>query len=300
MENQYIISINEEIDRNNIIDDVDILKLVTSKLKTTSLEVRVIGQGYQSSFPASFAQSIIEIQNNLYHAVSFALFGEDNLRRFSNQHKKDYELDFIVSQGSTKVKSDYANVLKHLLKIMENMPPKYKVLTLMTVCGLVVGSVNLYHYFKEQNKTERFQIKEQNKTERLVHFVDRLFENQEKNTQAILKGVKGADSVVINRQTYNKQEIDNANQRAENIPYDSVVITEFFRIIAVRNSEDISKFTITSAQTGEISCIFDAENFEQEYIDSIWEALKQRSKIKLTIQASKQNNQIKQAVVIDF
>ena len=260
------------------------------------LHIKVDGTGYNSSFPASFAQSLVEIQNNFYRAISFALFGEENLKRLTAEKRKQYELVFVVSKGSTEVESDYKQSLIQLCRdMLKDMPPTTKAVTLITLAGLLAGTVIMYRYIDHLSETD----KENQQTTRLVKTIDKLAENQERNIAAILKGARDADAATINGRTFDREAIIEANQRADRVPQSSDAVRNVFRIVTANTREQgsIDKFTLTAAGTGEFTAIFDEDNFPQEQIDKVWTAIKNKQQIELSLTLVKQGNQIKQSVI---
>lgn len=285
----------QEVISQNFDDEESLCAFIFDKV-STRLTIKIKGKDYQSSFPTSFAQSLIEIQNNFYRAVSIALFGEENLKRLTAEKRKQYELIFIVSKGSTEVESDYRKSFFQFCKdIMKDMPPKTKAVTLLTLALIVTGGVLGYQYINYLSDTD----KEKQQTVRLTRAIDKLAENQERNIAAVLKGVRGADEATINDQVFDKAAIADANQRAERIPHQSDTTTGTFRIVIASTKEQgsIDKFTLTSAQTGEIPSIFDEDNFNQEDIDKVWDAIKNKRPIQLTLTLDKQGDNIKQSVI---
>ena len=60
---------------------------------------------------ANFAQTLVEIQDSLYRVVSTVQYGDDNLKRLTADKRKQYELNFKISEGSTRVESDFKETL---------------------------------------------------------------------------------------------------------------------------------------------------------------------------------------------
>lgn len=260
------------------------------------LHIKVDGKCYNSSFPASFAQSLVEIQNNFYRAISFALFGEENLKRLTAEKRKQYELVFVVSKGSTEVESDYKQSLIQLCRdMLKDMPPTTKAVTLIALAGVLAGTVVMYRYIDHLSETD----KENQQTARLVKTIDKLAENQERNIAAILKGARDADTATINGRTFDREAIIEANQRADRVPQSSDSVKNVFRIVTANTREQgsIDKFTLTAAGTGEFTAIFDEDNFTQEQIDKVWTAIKNKQPVELSLTLVKQGNQIKQSVI---
>ncbi|HHS0782969.1 TPA: hypothetical protein ACTC03_000073 [Neisseria meningitidis] len=87
---------------------------------------------------------------------------------------------------------------------------------------LLVGGALGYGYLEylKQVASEGYQ------TERLYNAVDRLAESQERITSAILKGARGADFVQIGRRSYSREDISEANRRAERVPYGAELVSD--------------------------------------------------------------------------
>ncbi|HFC6327190.1 TPA: hypothetical protein ACLA2Z_000001 [Neisseria meningitidis] len=189
----------------------------------TVLSIRIGGKGWESSMTANFAQTLVEIQDSLYRVVSTVQYGDDNLKRLTADKRKQYELNFKISEGSTRVESDFKETLVRFGRdMLQDMPPKIRSATLVALTTLLVGGALGYGYLEylKQVASEGYQ------TERLYNAVDRLAQSQERITSAILKGARGADFVQIGRRSYSREDISEANRRAERVPYGAELVSD--------------------------------------------------------------------------
>ncbi|RQL29318.1 hypothetical protein COH33_00365 [Neisseria meningitidis] len=132
-------------------------------------------------------------------------------------------MNFKISEGSTRVESDFKETLVRFGRdMLQDMPPKIRSATLVALTTLLVGGALGYGYLEylKQVASEGYQ------TERLYNAVDRLAESQERITSAILKGARGADFVQIGRRSYSREDISEANRRAERVPYGAELVSD--------------------------------------------------------------------------
>lgn len=284
-------------DKNYKKDDESLCNSVFSRIDP-KITIKIVGGSYNGSFPASFAQSLVEIQENFYRAVSLALFGEENLKRLNSSHRNDYQLIFTIKNGSTEVESDYKkSFIKLFATAMRDMTSRHRLILLIGITSIVSGACVAIKALD----TYESSVKETEQTKRMNEFVDKLTENNEKNTLSILRGIKDADKAFINKQEYTKTDIEDANRRADRVPHASEIFTGDFRIFVVENKQQtISKFTLSNPDTGEFTALFDEDEFYQDDIDKIWDAIKNKRPIKLTLNLDKQENKIKQSTILSI
>ncbi|MBI0164808.1 MULTISPECIES: hypothetical protein [Snodgrassella] len=285
------------VDENLNKDDEFLYKCVFDKINA-KLIIKIKGDNYNCSFPASFAQSLVEVQDNFYRAVSIALFGEENLKRLNSSYRDKYQLTFTIKNGSTEVESDYQQSLINLVTTaMSDMSSVEKIILLVTL-ALIVGGVYLGRKYME---TKLENNKETEQTKRFYRAIDKLTENNEKNVAAILKGIKDADKATINEVEYSKADIQDASRRANRISHTSEIMVDYFRIFAVETKhQTISKFTLSNPNTGEFTALFDEDEFCQDDIDKIWDAIRNKRQINLALNLDKQENKIKQSTILSI
>ena len=281
------------VDENLNKDDEFLYKCVFDKINA-KLIIKIKGDNYNCSFPASFAQSLVEVQDNFYRAVSIALFGEENLKRLNSSYRDKYQLTFTIKNGSTEVESDYQQSLINLVTTAMSDMSSVEKITLLVILALIVGGTYLARWYME---TKLENNKETEQTKRINQIID----NNEKNVTAILKGIKDADTAIINKQEYTKTDIEDANRRANRVPHASEIFTGDFRIFVVETKQQtISKFTLSNPDTGEFTALFDEDEFYQDDIDKIWDAIKNKRPINLTLNLDKQENKIKQSTILSI
>ncbi|PIT38675.1 hypothetical protein [Snodgrassella alvi] len=303
-----VVSENNTVDISKILDDIlkdenyknddeSLFKCVFSRIEPKVI-IKIEGRNYHSSFPASFAQSLVEIQDNFYRAVSIALFGEENLKRLNSDHRARFQLTFSIENGSTEVESDFKNSLINLVSTaMVDMSPKLKAGMIVALALIASGTFIAWKHLQANSEN----TKEIEQTKRLNFAIEKMAENNEKNINAILRGVKDADKATINHIEYSKADIEDANRRAERVAHTLETFTGEFKIYGVETKHEvINKFTLSNKETGEFSALFDEDQFKQDDIDKIWDAVKYKRVIKLTLSLDKQENKIKQSTILSI
>ena len=284
-------------DKNYKEDDEYLCNSVFSRVES-KINIKIVGRSYNGSFPASFAQSLVEIQENFYRAVSLALFGEENLKRLNSSHRNDYQLIFTIKDGSTEVESNFKKSLINLFTTaMSDMSPLHKLILLIALAFIASGTFVTSKYLDLCASSS----KDTEQTKRINQIIDKLTENNEKNVIAILKGIKDADKAIINKVEYSKTDIQDANMRANRISHTSETMIDDFRIFAVETKhQTISKFTLSNPKTGEFTAVFEEDKFNQEDIDKIWDAIRNKRQIKLVLDLDKKENKIKTSTILSI
>lgn len=285
-----------------------------------NLLIKVEGSQFHLSFPASFAESLNEIQRNFYKSVAFALHGEDNIRKLTSAELKEYEITFTIREGCTEFLTDIIEKLAVLVeKVMDGMDAHAKAVFFLRLVGIFTVAAVIWHATSEiaevsiANGTQQTeQIKEQEETKRLEaaldshrgslptpkEVIDHFEKSTEESEQAVLKGAKNAEKVTFRDKTFEREDIEEANQRSARSAKTSKMITGLYRVVVI-NSRDSSlmRLMISDSNGNDISVALDTLEFDAEQIESIWDAAKQHKTISLEINATVSGNTIKHAYI---
>lgn len=75
-----------------------------------AFHAHIDGKNYHTSVPAGLARGLWELQEELYRAVAFALYGEESYKRLTEEQKEKFELVFQVSEGSSDLLAPLENL----------------------------------------------------------------------------------------------------------------------------------------------------------------------------------------------
>lgn len=110
-----------------------------------TVSIVVDGARYHSSLTPGLLQGFLDFQTEFYRAYAQIKYGSPNLQRLTNAEKKELELVFQISEGSSDGEidiSDYINqVLDNTFEVVSSMPPEYQ---LAVVIALIVGASGTY------------------------------------------------------------------------------------------------------------------------------------------------------------
>ncbi|UOO76905.1 hypothetical protein LVJ85_13080 [Neisseria sp. Dent CA1/247] len=285
-----------------------------------NLLIKVAGSQFHLSFPASFAESLNEIQRNFYRSVAFALHGEDNIRRLTSEELREYEITFTIREGCTEFLTNIIEKLAALAeKVMDGMDAKAKASFFLRLVLIFAFTALAWHGINQSasvlsaSEAQQIeQIKEQEETKRLEaalnvkrgqlpapqEVINHFEKSTEDSEQAVLKGAKYADSVIFRGKSFNREDIEEANQRASRAPKTSKILSGIYHIIIV-NSRDSSviRLTLSDKDGNDISAALDTLQFDAEQVESIWDAAQNRRPIQLDINVTLAGANIKHAYI---
>ncbi|WP_274584070.1 hypothetical protein V9W64_10765 [Neisseria leonii] len=319
------------IELGGILSDSDLHTALTAESDTLQCFIVVEGKDYHASFPASFAEALVEIQRNFYKTAAYALYGKDDIRKLTKRELKNYELVFVVRQGSTDVIIKFLEAVAELAeKVMKDMTAKEKaafILKLTAVLCFFGGAVWAYDSYREaatvvaveQEETKQIveqektkQVAEQEETKRIqaalakergvlptpAEVLSHARTMSEENKSAILKGVRNADSVRIGDRLYRSEQIQELTQRAERGSMRAEISTGIYTIVVsnFRDSE-IIRLTLADEKGNELSAALDTDETDADTMDLIWQAIKGRKPLKMSINKTFVGDTLKDAYI---
>jgi hypothetical protein len=286
----------------------------------------VDGKNYHGTVPGGLARGLWELQEELYRAVAFALYGEDSYRRLTEEQKAQFELIFEVREGSTDLFAPLKDFLTKLGEGFQNMESGHKMKTLIAIVLILAGAygatkvcesiseskqklATLEADAKEKEGTRQLAIaQEAAKTEQFRLIADivrkdetasRFAKATEEGTKAIIKGASDATRIKIGRASFNRSDIIEVNQRAAKESAQARIVTDVYKIIrADARDGGVTRFLIADSAGAEFSAIVVDEEFDAKQLNRLWEAVRNRTKIKLEVNVASVRNQVKSAGIL--
>ena len=251
--------INNFLLQNQDNDPRLILKELLYKFDTESLELRryqfrVSGEKYNASINAAYAQSIIDFQKSFNEIINAFYKGVNKSKRESP------EIYFTIEKGSLLSRSE--DLFELLLNLGKSVFPK---MTDKQITGIVILAIICFSTYKGAElylnyEKSSLEIETQNKTVLQIQdaelqdkkderdFVLDLMSNKKAKTSiniAAKEGTQlrqkiidvtppnGVDSIEINGELLNKNEVYNLQSHKDNSHTGEFVVTEDFKIIHV-------------------------------------------------------------------
>lgn len=292
----------------------------------SGFETYIVGEKYHGSIPAALARGLWEFQEEMYRAVAFALYGEDSIRRLTDEQKASFELVFDVSEGSSDIWASLEEFFKKLGEGFTTMDSKDKARTLVAIALIVAlawGGTHVVDTWaevkqkeiaaasdvrtkeidvqktKEQEdaKSKQFeilgQIAKQNAS------VARFEKATEEGTKAIIKSTSDASHVRVGRVNFSREEIIEVNQRAAKERAEARLLTGDFYVVRVEfRRADSTRIWVATKDYDEFPVTVITGEVEGADIDKLVEAGKDRAAIKLEIEATVIRNQIRGAHIV--
>lgn len=102
--------------------------------------VKIKGKEYHGGFPASFADSLCEMQRGFYRTAALALHGEENIKRLTNAELEKYEIVFKVEEGCTEIITDLSDKAITLVEeAFKTMPAEYQAILIGFIFACYFG-----------------------------------------------------------------------------------------------------------------------------------------------------------------
>ncbi|ATQ78607.1 hypothetical protein CR152_31880 [Massilia violaceinigra] len=292
----------------------------------TQFRVLIEGKKYHSTVPAALARGLWDFQEELYRAVAFALYGEDNIRRLTDEQKAYFELVFHVAEGSSDLIASLEGFFDKLADGFQNMDSSHKMKTLIAVVltvAVVWGATNIVETWAETKqhevttaaevkgkeiavaqttaeeaaKTAQFQLIGQIAKDNAV--VGRFAKATEEGTRSIIKGAADADNIKIGRTNFNRSEINEVNQRAAKERATAGLSRGDYQVIrAEARVGGITRFWLQDERGQEFSATVFEDEFEAKGVNRLWESFRGRKKISLEVNATTIRGQIKAASIV--
>jgi len=291
-------------------------------------ETVITGEKYHATIPAALARGLWEFQEEMYRAAAFALYGEDNIRRLTDEQKRSFELVFSVSEGSSDIWSSLGEFFKKLGEGFTTMDSKHKGPTLVAIALIIAlgwGGTHVVDTWakakeaeveastkikekeidaardrdREQARTEQFEligsIAKQNAA------VGRFDKATEEGARSIVKGASDADHIRVGRVTFDRAEIIEVNQRAVRDRAEAKIVTDEFYVVRIEfRHTDTTRVWLASSNYDEFPALILSDDLPTAEVDKIIEAARARQSIKLEVSLTYIRNQIRAAQVLSL
>lgn len=281
------------------------------------LKIVVDGERYKCSMTGELARGIWEYQESIYKAASQVLYGVDDIRKLTTDQRDAFNLNFKVSEGSI----DFTAVLeKFIEKIGEGfnaMDDKNKVITIVLLAVVLSVGYGSTRVLEANEETKREEIKAQlqisqeaEKTRQFEVFAKALNDNTaamrfsqatEDGTRALMKSAPDASKISIGRVSFSSQEINEVNQRAKKVKPTADIVQEDFMVFSAETRHGSStKYTLSRAGGEEFPITVNHDDYTADDLNKLWNAAKNRTKIKLEVNLTLHKGAVKAAQITQF
>lgn len=282
----------------------------------------ITGKNYHGTVPAGLARALWELQEELYRAVAFALYGGENYKRLTEEQKAQFELVFEVKEGSSELLASLEGFFVELGKGFKDMDSGHKMKTLVAIAALLTASWGYQSYADQQVKVAEIaaEAKEKEGMQAIVvgqqeagaaqlrlltevvradEVATRFSKAAENGARAVIKGASDADLIRINRATYNRDAIVEVNQRAAKEQAKAQIVTDVYRVVrGDARDGGVTRFWLLHQDGTEFSGIVVDEDFDAKGLNQLWEAFRGRGTLKLELNLTSVRGQIRNAAIL--
>lgn len=245
--------------------------------------VKIKGKEYHGGFPASFADSLCEMQRGFYRTAALALHGEENIKRLTNAELEKYEIVFKVEEGCTEISTDLADKIITLVEeAFKTMPAEYQA-TLIGFSVLCYFGWKTFNSWQNRKSSESEQATKENMAKAIESVANKGFETAKeiadvvsRNTEAlkdsVLKNASTADQIQLAGNVYTQADIQEANKRNKS-DRTSTTMRGKFRIAIIDNTYPyLLKLTLLDESGAEYIAKIDTTDMFAEDVQKIWAA----------------------------
>ncbi|MBS5835245.1 MAG: hypothetical protein KIC74_00225 [Neisseria sp.] len=245
--------------------------------------VKIKGKEYHGGFPASFANSLCEMQRGFYRTAALALHGEENIKRLTNAELEKYEIVFRVEEGCTEISTDLADKITTLVEeAFKTMPAEYQA-TLIGFSVLCYFGWKAFNSWQNRKSSESEQATKENMANAIESVANKGFEtakeiadivsrNTETLKDSVLKNAATADQIELAGNVYTQADIQEANKRNKS-DRTSTILHGQFRIAIIDNTyPELLKLTLLDKLGAEYIAKIDTTDMFAEDVQKIWAA----------------------------
>ncbi|WOD18665.1 hypothetical protein [Paraburkholderia kirstenboschensis] len=279
------------------------------------LSIHIEGENYHGSFPGEFARGLWEFQEAIYNAVAFSLYGVEDIRRLTAEQKDDFKIVFELQNGSLDIAAMLTTFFEKFAEGISKMDSKHKAITVATVALIIASAYGAVQVVEANADVKKAEVEahlkidqEHERTEQFRVITQAIAGNKvaaqfskatEEGARSIVKRAQGATEVRVGAVTFDKDEIDEVNQRAAKEKASAQILTDEFVVVRVETRDsNMTKLILASAKTGEFSAIMQDEEFDADQINKLWSAIRNREKIQLEVNATYIRSNIRSAQIV--
>lgn len=133
------------------------------------LQVRLVGDKFESSITPSVMKSFLELQNLVYKSYAIARYDTEDTRKITKEERDELEIKVKVEEGSSIFEVDFqAVLLKFVEKAGETMPPELMAATILGLGVLWVGKTSYSSYLNYRKDVRLSEAKTEEQREMLT------------------------------------------------------------------------------------------------------------------------------------
>lgn len=289
-------------------EDVDV------KGELASMLIEIEGTNYHSSVTGNLSRGLWELQQEIYRAVAATLHGAPNIKRLTKEELHDYNLVIDVEDGCSKLVADLKDIVGHLKDAVNSMESRHKLIFLVTTVVALTAGTGLTWVKHNEIAADKSVRVEQEKTAQMevvrkaaqeVPALERWVQASENGARSIAKSVSDADSLSIGKESLNKHEIAEVNQRAAKEVSDIFKLTGYFRVTSITEPTADGVVRVGLSGNGEEFLAYmnlrDENNpIPDEKSNAVFLAPKHSKRVYMEVRVKKASDGIREAFIISM
>lgn len=300
-----------------------------------SVNIDIKGKRYHSSLPTKLMEGFVTFQQELDRAYALIQYRVANRQKLTNGDKEALELVFKIEEGSTGASSplgDWINgIIGKLETVFEDMSGKQKTALIALLIFCVTGSYTAVQFAGISSKLEAEVVKAEASTkaeaERTAQITELTETNEatiaalrdimlkqaveqspkrarkvvdvmEEGYKNVVRSAQDAEQISIGEAVYSRAQIKAISEKPDIVRDVSEDSGEFY-IESIKKKDSnmtVGVFDVSSEATFNIK--IDTSFIEEEERETIHNAFRDNTKVKLHYQANLQNGEIMNARLI--
>ncbi len=301
-----------------------------------SFNADIEGEKYHRTIPSELARGLWEFQEEIYRAVAFALYGEDSIRRLTIEQRSNYQLIFLVSDGSTGLFASLKDFFTKLGEGFTTMDSKHKMVTLVAIAVIMASAWGATHIsdnekevklkaissdgsINEKKITSESDIKEKeiaakaasdrdaaelarlevmSKVIERSSIAQRFSKATEDGTRSIIKGASDAKRIKVGKVVFNEEEIQEVNQRSAKEKAEAILLEENFFVTRIEfHTGESTRYWLANRNHPEFPVNIVNEDINADDQQKLINAAQSRKSLPLQVTATFIRGQIKGALI---
>lgn len=234
------------------------------------VNIDIKGKQYNSSLTAANMRGLVELQNTVYRSYALVHYNSADPRKLTNEEKKELELVFNVSKGSSGITGSLDKALQSLADGMVNVMEPHHYIIIVLGSGLLWAGSTCWRTwmqnqkdikmaeldaetrsFASQQENERMEIFAKATKERPI--LSPLQENAEEMYNTVFKSVSDCDSVSVAGVDDIKGDTVRTLTRSTRTKAKEVQLNGAYKILKVDSSKiDTFKVEVHNLESGRV------------------------------------------------
>ncbi|MER8536665.1 hypothetical protein NKH61_27640 [Mesorhizobium sp. M1005] len=172
------------------------ISLDLSDLQWTKVHVAFRGEPFHQTVTASIMRGLVEYQNDIYRSVARLLKNDGRITRLTDEEKRQLELVFSVTEGSSDLMAKAAESLGALGKAVEKLNSKQSLIAVLAFLVLFFGATGGYIYLSHVETMKKIEAEQKGREfdqqgkKDLYQFIERMLRDKQAQAATIKRATR--------------------------------------------------------------------------------------------------------------